>query len=52
MRDGIRDILTSLLYLDSVKDTPSIIRVLDVKSTNTRAYESFNDYLKQSSPMN
>lgn len=49
MRDGVRDLLTSLLFLDSVKDTPSIIRVLDVKSTDRRALTSFEGFLKQSS---
>lgn len=49
MRDGVRDLLTSLLFLDSVKDSPSIIRVLDVKSTDRRAQTSFAGFLKQSS---
>lgn len=49
MRDGVRDLLTSLLFLDSVKDTPSIIRVLDVKSTDRRALTSFDGFRKQSS---
>ena len=47
MRDGYREVLTSLLYLDSVVNSPSLAQVIDVKSNARRASEVFEKYLKE-----
>ena len=50
-QSGIQDILASLLYLDTVRNSPSIIRVMDVKSTKERAFISFNQVINQTKQM-
>ena len=50
-QSGIRDVLASLLYLDTVRNSPSIIRVMGVNSTQERALMSFNQIINQNKQM-
>ena len=43
IRDSSREVLASLLFLDSVCNSPAIVRTLDVKSTLDRSLVVFKD---------